>query len=48
MKVDKWGYEVNTSSDTCISTINAFYDQVCGTLFLGHFINFSKLWYVKI
>ncbi|KAM5566600.1 tetratricopeptide repeat protein 38 [Rosa sericea] len=28
VKVDKWGYEVNTSSDACISAINSFYDQV--------------------
>ncbi|KAL6187151.1 hypothetical protein ACLB2K_043266 [Fragaria x ananassa] len=28
VKVDKWGYEVNTSSDACISAINAFYVQV--------------------
>lgn len=24
----KWGYEIRTSSDDCISAINAFYDQV--------------------
>ncbi|KAM0961770.1 hypothetical protein ACFX2I_020990 [Malus domestica] len=28
LKVDKFGYEVRTSSDACISAINAFYDQV--------------------
>ncbi|BFG16581.1 hypothetical protein CerSpe_028550 [Prunus speciosa] len=28
VKVDKWGYEVRTSSDACISAINDFYDQV--------------------
>lgn len=29
MKVDKWGYEVRTSSDACISAIDDFYDQAC-------------------
>ncbi|XP_019076247.1 uncharacterized protein LOC100262208 isoform X2 [Vitis vinifera] len=28
VKVDKWGYEVNTSSDACISAINAYYHQL--------------------
>ncbi|GMH15337.1 hypothetical protein Nepgr_017178 [Nepenthes gracilis] len=28
VKSDKWGYQVKTSSDACISAINAFYDQV--------------------
>ena len=28
VKLDKWGYEVRTSSDVCISAINAFYIQV--------------------
>ncbi|XP_023537841.1 tetratricopeptide repeat protein 38-like isoform X1 [Cucurbita pepo subsp. pepo] len=28
LKLTKWGYEVRTSSDACISAINAFYDQV--------------------
>ncbi|GAB4839915.1 hypothetical protein Ancab_020625 [Ancistrocladus abbreviatus] len=28
VKLDKWGYQVKTSSDACISAINAFYDQV--------------------
>lgn len=28
VKLDKWGYEVKTSSDKCISAINEFYDQV--------------------
>ncbi|VVA27698.1 PREDICTED: tetratricopeptide [Prunus dulcis] len=28
VKVDKWGYEVRTSSDACISAIDDFYDQV--------------------
>ncbi|KAB2624619.1 tetratricopeptide repeat protein 38 [Pyrus ussuriensis x Pyrus communis] len=28
LKVDKFGYEVRTSSDACVSAINAFYDQV--------------------
>lgn len=28
VKLDRWGYEVRTSSDSCISAINAFYDQV--------------------
>ncbi|GAB2214125.1 hypothetical protein Droror1_Dr00018463 [Drosera rotundifolia] len=30
IKLDKWGYEVKTNSDACISAINAFYDQVLG------------------
>ncbi|KAI9111523.1 hypothetical protein K1719_017213 [Acacia pycnantha] len=30
VKLDKWGYEVRTSSQACISSINAFYDQVLG------------------
>ncbi|KAI4328354.1 hypothetical protein L6164_020713 [Bauhinia variegata] len=28
VKLDKWGYKVRTSSDSCISAINAFYHQV--------------------
>ncbi|XP_022775990.1 uncharacterized protein LOC111317810 isoform X2 [Durio zibethinus] len=28
VKLDKWGYEVKTSSDSCISVINAYYHQV--------------------
>lgn len=28
VKLDRWGYEVRTSSDSCISTINKFYHQV--------------------
>ncbi|KAL5759637.1 hypothetical protein ACOSP7_018155 [Xanthoceras sorbifolium] len=28
VKSDKWGYEVKTSSDSCISAINAYYHQV--------------------
>ncbi|KAL2904295.1 Tetratricopeptide repeat protein 38 [Bienertia sinuspersici] len=28
VKFDKWGYQVNTFSDQCISAINEFYDQV--------------------
>lgn len=28
VKLDKWGYQVKTSSDKCISAINEFYDQV--------------------
>ncbi|KAL0336288.1 UNVERIFIED_CONTAM: hypothetical protein Sradi_4840700 [Sesamum radiatum] len=28
MKLDRWGYEVRTSSDACISTINSYYHQV--------------------
>lgn len=28
VKSDKWGYEVNTSSDACISSINSYYHQV--------------------
>ncbi|CAN4116228.1 unnamed protein product [Withania somnifera] len=27
-KVDKWGYQVNTSSSSCISAINSYYHQV--------------------
>ncbi|XP_015074708.1 tetratricopeptide repeat protein 38 [Solanum pennellii] len=27
-KVDKWGYQVKTSSDSCISAINSYYHQV--------------------
>ena len=32
VKLDKWGYQVKTSSDKCISAINGFYDQVCSPL----------------
>ncbi|KAK6931161.1 hypothetical protein RJ641_002954 [Dillenia turbinata] len=28
VKVDKWGYQVKTSSDACISAINSYYEQV--------------------
>ncbi|XP_022775992.1 tetratricopeptide repeat protein 38-like isoform X4 [Durio zibethinus] len=28
VKLDKWGYEVKTSSDSCISVINAYYHQL--------------------
>ncbi|KAL4303938.1 hypothetical protein GQ457_10G025140 [Hibiscus cannabinus] len=28
LKLDKWGYEVRTSSDSCISAINDYYHQV--------------------
>ncbi|KAK2990779.1 hypothetical protein RJ640_012680 [Escallonia rubra] len=28
VKLDKWGYEVKTTSDACISSINAYYEQV--------------------
>ncbi|XWS68890.1 hypothetical protein CRYUN_Cryun04dG0132600 [Craigia yunnanensis] len=28
VKLDRWGYEVKTSSDSCISAINAYYQQV--------------------
>ncbi|KAJ8445410.1 hypothetical protein Cgig2_031223 [Carnegiea gigantea] len=28
LKLDKWGYQVKTSSDKCIYAINEFYDQV--------------------
>lgn len=28
MKLDLWGYEVRTSSDSCISAINSYYHQV--------------------
>ncbi|XP_038891807.1 tetratricopeptide repeat protein 38 isoform X2 [Benincasa hispida] len=28
VKLTKWGYQIRTSSDACISAINAFYDQV--------------------
>ncbi|KAB5537583.1 hypothetical protein DKX38_015116 [Salix brachista] len=28
VRLDKWGYEVNTSSDDCISAINSYYHQV--------------------
>lgn len=34
VKLDRWGYEVRTSSDSCISAINAFYQQVCLSLSL--------------
>ncbi|XP_048428135.1 tetratricopeptide repeat protein 38-like isoform X1 [Pyrus x bretschneideri] len=37
LKVDKFGYEVRTSSDACISAINAFYDQV---------LNYRRRWSV--
>lgn len=32
VKRDRWGYEVNTSSDACISAINSYYLQVSLTL----------------
>ena len=41
LKVDKFGYEVRTSSDACISAINAFYDQV-GTINFLLFLDFSS------
>ncbi|KAJ4711237.1 Tetratricopeptide repeat 38 [Melia azedarach] len=28
VKLDRWGYQVRTSSDSCISAINAYYHQV--------------------
>ncbi|XP_059655930.1 uncharacterized protein LOC132302938 isoform X1 [Cornus florida] len=28
VKMDRWGYEINTSSDDCISAINSYYHQV--------------------
>ncbi|KAL6969524.1 hypothetical protein U1Q18_029236 [Sarracenia purpurea var. burkii] len=28
VKLDRWGYEVQTSSDACISAINSYYQQV--------------------
>lgn len=28
VKLDRWGYEVSTSSDSCISSINDYYYQV--------------------
>ncbi|XVE84929.1 hypothetical protein DITRI_Ditri17bG0051300 [Diplodiscus trichospermus] len=28
VKLDRWGYEVKTSSDSCISSINAYYHQL--------------------
>lgn len=28
LRLDKWGYEVNTRSDSCLSDINAYYHQV--------------------
>ncbi|GER32282.1 tetratricopeptide repeat protein [Striga asiatica] len=28
MKLDKWGYEVRTCSDACLSAINSYYEQV--------------------
>ncbi|KAJ0094320.1 hypothetical protein Patl1_16301 [Pistacia atlantica] len=28
VKLDKWGYEVKTRSDSCVSAINAYYHQV--------------------
>ncbi|CAA0834723.1 Tetratricopeptide repeat (TPR)-like superfamily protein [Striga hermonthica] len=28
MKLDKWGYEVRTCSDACVSAINSYYEQV--------------------
>ncbi|KAH6815684.1 Tetratricopeptide repeat superfamily protein [Perilla frutescens var. frutescens] len=28
MKLDKWGYQVRTSSDACISAINSYYHQL--------------------
>lgn len=29
VKLDRWGYEVKTNSDACISAINSYYHQVC-------------------
>lgn len=34
VKLDRWGYEVKTSSDSCISAINAYYHQVLALLHL--------------
>uniref|UniRef100_A0A2N9EC77 Tetratricopeptide repeat protein 38 n=1 Tax=Fagus sylvatica TaxID=28930 RepID=A0A2N9EC77_FAGSY len=34
VKLDMWGYEVRTSSDSCISAINSYYHQVCLSLSL--------------
>lgn len=28
LKFDRWGYEVNTSSDACLSAINSYYLEV--------------------
>lgn len=28
VKLDRWGYEVNTTSDACIAAINSYYEQV--------------------
>lgn len=30
MKLDRWGYEVRTCSDDCMSAINSYYQQVLG------------------
>ncbi|XP_073035847.1 uncharacterized protein [Primulina eburnea] len=30
MKLDRWGYEVRTCSDACMSAINSYYQQVLG------------------
>lgn len=30
MKLDRWGYEVSTCSDACMSAINSYYKQVLG------------------
>ncbi|GMY22517.1 serine--trna ligase [Fagus crenata] len=34
VKLDLWGYEVRTSSDSCISAIDSYYHQVCLSLSL--------------
>lgn len=36
-KVDKWGYQVKTSSDSCISAINSYYHQVPFSYFLDFY-----------
>ncbi|EPS57600.1 hypothetical protein M569_17217, partial [Genlisea aurea] len=29
-RLDRWGYEVRTSSDSCVAAINAYYQEVLG------------------
>ena len=44
VKLDMWGYEVRTSSDSCISAINSYYHQVCLFLFLSWCLTWFLFW----
>jgi len=51
VKLDMWGYEVRTSSDSCISAINKFYHQVLSFASDSASLNFFLLvhnWKSKI